>query len=41
MSALTPVVLEDAFVDHPGRLMALVGSWLENHDPERDRKSVV
>lgn len=30
------IVLE-RFADHPGRLMALVGSWLENHDPERDR----
>lgn len=30
------IVLE-RFADHPARLMALVGSWLENHDPERDR----
>lgn len=26
----------ERFADHPGRLMALVGSWLENHDQERD-----
>ena len=30
------VVLE-RFADHPGRLMALVGSWLETNDPSRDR----
>jgi hypothetical protein len=30
------IVLE-RFADHPGRLMALVGSWLENHDTNRDR----
>ncbi|MGV6475011.1 phage tail protein [Azotobacter vinelandii] len=30
------IVLE-RFADHPGRLMALLGSWLENHDPDRDR----
>ncbi|MFJ5237022.1 phage tail protein [Pseudomonas neuropathica] len=30
------IVLE-RFADHPARLMALVGSWLENHDTERDR----
>ena len=30
------IVLE-SFADHPGRLMALVGSWLEANDPSRDR----
>lgn len=30
------IVLE-RFADHPARLMALVGSWLENHDSDRDR----
>lgn len=25
------------FADHPGRLMALVGSWLESNDTGRDR----
>ncbi|MFJ2365922.1 phage tail protein [Pseudomonas sp. NPDC087697] len=25
----------ERFADHPGRLMALVGSWLENHDQDR------
>ena len=27
----------ERFADHPGRLMALVGSWLEANDPGRDR----
>ena len=27
----------ERFADHPGRLMALVGSWLEVNDPSRDR----
>ena len=27
----------ERFADHPGRLMALVGSWLEANDPSRDR----
>ena len=27
----------ESFADHPGRLMALVGSWLEANDPSRDR----
>ena len=27
----------ESFDDHPGRLMALVGSWLEANDPSRDR----
>lgn len=31
------VFVLERFADHPGRLMALVGSWLENHDPDRDR----
>lgn len=26
-----------SFADHPGRLMALVGSWLEGNDTDRDR----
>ncbi len=30
------VIVMERFADHPGRLMALLGSWLENHDPERD-----
>ena len=30
------IVLE-RFADHPARLMALVGSWLENNDKRRDR----
>ena len=30
------IVLE-RFDDHPSRLMALVGSWLEANDPNRDR----
>lgn len=29
------IVLE-RFSDDPGRLMALLGSWLENHDRDRD-----
>jgi hypothetical protein len=27
----------ERFTDHPARLMALVGSWLETHDTNRDR----
>lgn len=27
----------ERFADHPGRLMALVGSWLETNDQGRDR----
>ena len=27
----------ERFDDHPSRLMALVGSWLEANDPSRDR----
>lgn len=30
------VIVMERFADHPGRLMALLGSWLENHDPYRD-----
>lgn len=30
------VIVMERFADHPGRLMALLGSWLENHDPARD-----
>jgi hypothetical protein len=30
------VVVMERFADHPGRLMALLGSWLENNDPDRD-----
>jgi hypothetical protein len=26
----------ESFADHPGRLMALVGSWLEGNDQDRD-----
>lgn len=31
------VIVLERFADHPGRLMALLGSWLENHDTDRDR----
>lgn len=31
------VIVLERFADHPGRLMALLGSWLENHDADRDR----
>ena len=27
----------ERFQGHPGRLMALIGCWLETRDPERDR----
>jgi len=30
------VIVMERFADHPGRLMALLGSWLENHDHDRD-----
>jgi len=30
-------IILERFADHPARLMALVGSWLENNDTERDR----
>lgn len=29
------VIVLERFADHPGRLMALLGSWLENHDSDR------
>lgn len=32
----TATVTLERFDDHPGRLMALVGSWLETHDNDRD-----
>ncbi|MNJ42142.1 P2 phage tail completion protein R (GpR) [compost metagenome] len=35
MSYRAVFVLE-RFADHPGRLMALLGSWLENHDDNRE-----
>ena len=31
------VIILERFADHPARLMALIGSWLETHDPGRDR----
>ncbi|KMN09064.1 phage tail protein [Pseudomonas helleri] len=31
-------IIFERFADHPGRLMALVGSWLENNDSDRDRR---
>ncbi len=36
MRYVATVALE-RFADHPGRLMALVGSWLETHDTDRAR----
>lgn len=30
------VIILERLADHPARLMALVGSWLENNDPDRD-----
>lgn len=30
-------IILERFADHPGRLMALLGSWLENHDAGRGR----
>lgn len=35
MNYSATIVLE-RFADNPARLMALVGSWLENHDEDRD-----
>lgn len=29
------VIVIERFADHPGRLMALLGSWLENYDTDR------
>jgi len=31
------VIVMERFADHPARMMALVGSWLENHDADCDR----
>jgi hypothetical protein len=31
------VIVLERFADHPGRLMALLGSWLENNDLNRDK----
>ncbi|HCF3382817.1 TPA: phage tail protein [Pseudomonas aeruginosa] len=30
------VIILERLADHPGRLMALIGSWLENNDQDRD-----
>ncbi|HEP8703738.1 TPA: phage tail protein [Pseudomonas aeruginosa] len=30
------VIILERLADHPARLMALVGSWLENNDQDRD-----
>lgn len=35
------VVSLERFSGHPGRLMALVGSWLETHDPERHQHDLL
>jgi hypothetical protein len=40
MNYSATIVLE-RFADHPGRLMALVGSWLETHDEDRDDLAAV
>ncbi|MBN3864645.1 phage tail protein [Pseudomonas frederiksbergensis] len=32
----TATIALERFADHPGRLMALVGSWLEGNDQDRD-----
>lgn len=32
----TATIVLERFADHPGRLMALVGSWLETNDDDRD-----
>lgn len=32
----TATIALERFADHPGRLMALVGSWLETHDDRDD-----
>ena len=34
------VISFERFADHPARLMALVGSWLQTHDPERSRQDL-
>jgi hypothetical protein len=33
-------IILERFTDHPGRLMALLGSWLEGHDDNRDRQEL-
>jgi len=35
------VIVLERFADHPARMMALVGSWLENHDADRDRHELL
>lgn len=37
----TATIVLERFADHPGRLMALVGSWLETNDDDRDDLSAV
>jgi hypothetical protein len=32
----TATIVLERFADHPGRLMALIGSWLETNDDDRD-----
>lgn len=35
----TATIALERFADHPGRLMALMGSWLEGNDQDRDELS--
>ena len=37
----TATIVLERFADHPGRLMALVGSWLETNDKDRDDLAAV
>jgi len=37
----TATIVLERFADHPGRLMALVGSWLETNDDDRDDLAAV
>lgn len=37
----TATIVLERFADHPGRLMALVGSWLETNDDNRDDLTAV
>ncbi|MCK1789641.1 phage tail protein [Pseudomonas violetae] len=37
----TATIVLERFADHPGRLMALVGSWLETNDEDRDELPAV
>jgi hypothetical protein len=37
----TATIVLERFADHPGRLMALVGSWLETNDADRDDLAAV